>query len=130
MAEVSAQKVWDALRGDIGEDLRVVIRYSEFDLEAIKRDDIREQSTPLNTQEIVDGIIIRHLNFADDAERFHVGSLSAIVRVFESAHVISRPDSLDKKTGFIISIDRGEDVTPSVEQTVELLEDAVQSKSN
>lgn len=118
---VETRDVWNALHEQFDDDLRAVIRYDGEDMESIKRDDIREQSMPLDDREIVDGIIVRHLNVADDVSRFRVGSLDAIVRVFENAHVISRPDSVDEKAGFVVSIDR--DCSVSVEEVVELLEE-------
>lgn len=118
---VETRDVWNALHEQFDDDLRAVIRYDGEDMESIKRDDIREQSMPLDDREIVDGIIVRHLNVADDVSRFRVGSLDAVVRVFENAHVISRPDSVDEKAGFVVSIDR--DCSVSVEEVVELLEE-------
>lgn len=121
---VETHDVWNALHDRFGDDLRAVIRYDGEDMESLKRDDVRERSTPLDDREIVDGIIIRHLNFADNAPRFRAGSLDAIVRVFEDAHVISRPDSLARKSGFVVSIDR--DCSVPVEQVVELLEEVLE----
>jgi hypothetical protein len=121
------REVWDTLYKRIGEDLRVVTRYGPGDYETIMRDDVRRQYTDREDQQIVDEAIVDQLSLRREESVFKTGGMKAIVRVFDDAWVMSWPDSLGGKSGFIVSIQRGGDVATmdDVEYCIRFIDDEI-----
>jgi len=104
---VSARAVWDDLFAVLGEDLRAVTRYDGMDYDTVMREGIREQYTVDEDRAIVDDTIVKQLGLGNTEGAFKTGRLEAVVRVFEDAWVVSIPDRIGAKSGFIVSVERG-----------------------
>ena len=99
-------EVWDQIYDQVGEDLRVVVQYEATSTESIFRDDVKEKYDQKERQHIIDDTIVQQLNITDQEEEFHAGELESLVRVFESAWVLTWRKPSDIKAGFLISIQR------------------------
>lgn len=106
MAKSLVENVWDDVYERMGEDLRAVTRYDATDFDTRMRDDVRARYTSDEDQRIVDDTIINQLSLRHTEDAFKVGDLDATIRVFEEAWIVTWPDSLPKKSGFIISVER------------------------
>ncbi|RQG91301.1 hypothetical protein EA462_04755 [Natrarchaeobius halalkaliphilus] len=104
-----ARTIWDAVYERVGGDLRAVIRYEPMDSGSVMRDDVRTQYAPDETQAIVDQTIVDQLSNRRQEHAFDAGQLSAVVRVFDEAWIVSCPDSPARKSGVLISIERDGD---------------------
>lgn len=100
------ERIWNDVFDRVGEDLRVVTRYTGRDFETKMRDDVRAQYTTDEDQVVVDDTIIQQLSLSDTDNAFKTGQLNGLVRVFDEAWVLSWPDYLSGKSGVIISIQR------------------------
>ncbi|RQH01281.1 hypothetical protein [Natrarchaeobius oligotrophus] len=104
-----ARTIWDTIYERVGEDLRAVIRYEPTNSESVMRDDVRSQYEPDGTRAIVDQTIVSQLNDRRQESAFDVGRLNAVVRVFEDAWIVSCPETVARKSGVLVSIDRNGD---------------------
>lgn len=107
MVEGAVEAVWDDLYGVVGEDLRVVTRYEGVDYETRMREDVREQYTTREDRVVVDDTVIKQIDLQDTEGAFKTGRLEAVVRVFEDAWVASVPDDVGRKSGYVVSVERG-----------------------
>jgi hypothetical protein len=106
MSKTAVDTVWEAVYDRIGDDLRVVTRYDATDYETRMRDDIREKYTTDEDRQVVDDTIIKQLGLTESETAFNTGTVQAFIRVFDEAYILSWSDTLPKKSGFIVSIDR------------------------
>ncbi|MFB6142820.1 MAG: hypothetical protein ABEJ30_05695 [Halorientalis sp.] len=106
MSEGVVGSVWEVLAERVGDDLRSVARYEATDVTSRMRDDVESLYSVPERQELIDSVILNqmHLDVVDDA--FKTGDLNALVQVFDDAWVIAHPDSLQGKSGVLVSIDR------------------------
>ncbi|MDS0294037.1 hypothetical protein [Halogeometricum luteum] len=101
------EKAWDDIGARVGGDLRVVTEYGATEHEVRMREDMRELYDSGESQSIVDDTIVHQLSGRTAEGAFKAGRLRAFVRVFDDSWVLAWTKSLPKKTGFIVSIDRG-----------------------
>lgn len=106
MSNSLVERIWTDVSDRVGDDLRVVTRYKGPEFETRMRDDVRSQYTPDEDQTIVDDTIIQQLSLERAENSFKAGSLNGLVRLFDEAWVLSWPDSLQTKSGVIVSIQR------------------------
>jgi len=106
MAESLVAAIWEAVSERVGEDLRVVTRYDGSEFETRMRDDVREQYTPSEDQEIVDATVVSQLAHREIERAHKSGTLRGVVRIFDEAWVLSWPDRIPGKSGVIVSIQR------------------------
>lgn len=126
MSVQSAEYVWDDLTSVLGDDLRAVARYDRTNYETKLRDDIRAQYSEHADRSIVDDAILNQMILQDNRPGLKVGELESIVRVYEDSWFIVWPDSFSRKSGFIVSIQRGSQATMAdVESVLEYLEEEV-----
>lgn len=122
MASALAQRVWDHLESEFGEDLRGVTRYEGMEFSTHLRDDIRAQYSSKEDRDIVDSTIIPQLQLNDSRDTIKAGDAEATIRVFEQAWVLMCPDPDGPKSGFIVSIERnGEHSMTAIQDTLEYL---------
>lgn len=122
-------RVWDEISDRLGGDLRVVTRYEASDFETRMREDVRERYSVDEDWEVVDQTILRQLRLDDVEAAIDAGSLEAQVWVFERAWVLTWPDSLTGKSGFIVSVERGGDASmDDVDAVIEYLDSTVASR--
>ncbi|WP_435125626.1 hypothetical protein [Halobaculum sp. D14] len=116
-------RIWDDVSARVGDDLRAVTRYDVDGYETRKRGDVEPQYSDREKREMIDDTIVTQLNLADTETAFKAGELHALVRVFDEAWVVSWTDRLPKKSGVMVSIQRGSDATMAdVEWVVDYLE--------
>jgi len=101
-------EVWNELEGRYGSDVRAVVRYHPTDFDTEFRADLRKQYSEDEVQSIINEIIIDQISVDDLVENFYLGHLDNTVRTFEKAWLLICPDSLNKKSGFIVSIERAD----------------------
>lgn len=119
-------KVWDAVSDRVDDNLRVVTWYDAEAFETRMRPDIREQYTADEDRVVVDDTIVTQLSLPETENAFKTGRLQALVRVFDDAWVVSWTDSLPKKSGFLISVQRHGEVTmDDIEWCLQYLDDEV-----
>jgi hypothetical protein len=107
-------KAWDDIGARVGDDLRAVTEYRATEHEVRMREDMRELYDSGESQSIVDDTIVYQLSGRTAEGAFKAGRLRAFVRVFDDSWVLAWTKSLREKTGFIVSIDRGDDGRPGV----------------
>lgn len=129
MVAVSIDDIWMDINDEVGEDLRGVVRYEASTFETRLRDDVREQYTAVEECMLVDDTIVKQLGLRDTERKFKTGSLNAFVHVFDDAYILSCPDTLPKKSGFIVLIERDESTTTmdNLEWCIQYLESEVDS---
>lgn len=126
MASEDAGPVWDALSDRFGDALRAVVRYDGFDYDAVTRSDVRERYDDDDALKLVNDVVVNQLILADSADFFRAGRYRAFVRMFDDAWVITRPDDPATKSGFVVSVERGEgESTVDVEQCIQQVEAVV-----
>ncbi|WP_299265287.1 hypothetical protein [Halorientalis sp.] len=101
-----SERVWDELVGRYGTDLRAVIRYHPVDYEYHMREDVRRQYTDSDVQSFVDEAIINQLGLESKVDAVDLGPFRGLVRIFDEAWVLIWPDSLDEKSGFLVTLER------------------------
>ena len=106
MNDTLVDEMWEDVSARVGDDLRVVMRYEATEFEARMRDDVCEMYSAEEDQTAVDDTIVTQLRLAETERAFKAGSLRAVVRVFDDAWGMSRPDSLAAKSGVFVSIQR------------------------
>jgi hypothetical protein len=106
--------LWRALSALVGPELRVVTWYEGRSFETRMRDDVRQQYSALDDQAVVDDIVGWQLRFPGSVDRHNSGELDALVRVFEDAWVVIWPLSYANRSGIVVSIERGDDVSMAV----------------
>jgi hypothetical protein len=106
--------LWRALSALVGPELRVVTWYEGRSFETRMRDDVRQQYSALDDQAVVDDIVGWQLRFPGSVDRHNSGELDALVRVFEDAWVVIWPLSYADRSGIVVSIERGDDVSMAV----------------
>lgn len=131
MNEPTAENLWDELHDQFGDRLRVVTRYDGATFKTVMREDLRAEYSSGDDQAIVDQTIVGQLNLTDMEEVFNAGALAAVVRIFETAYVISYPESLNGKAGVIVSLQRDNNSTQrtTVEDTIQYLADVFSDAS-
>ncbi|WP_424016581.1 hypothetical protein ACOZ4N_11810 [Halorientalis pallida] len=100
------ERVWDELVGRYGADLRAVIRYHPMEYETHMRDDVRAQYTDSDVQAFVDEAIVNQLSLESKVDEVDLGPFHGLVRIFDDAWVFIWPDSLDEKSGFLVTLQR------------------------
>lgn len=132
MVSVSLDEVWNTVYEGVGEDLRVVTRYTASDFQTRMRDDVRKQYTSREDRAVVDDTIVKQLGLTDAESAFKAGKIQAFIRVFDDAYILSWPDGLPKKSGFIISVDRnGASATlADLEECIQYFENEIGSLSH
>lgn len=106
MSPQTVQELWDAVHAELGEDLRGVCRYEGIDSDFILRDDIAEQYSDTESQEIVDNAIVNQISTPNIVRSMNAGDLEATVHVLDEAWLLVHPDVLPGKSGILISADR------------------------
>ena len=106
MSEVSIDQIWDDITERVGDDLRGITLYEGTDLETRLRKDVREQYTRTEDRELVDNMIIDQLRLEETETAFNTGQYHAFVRIFDEAWFLSWADSLESKSGVVVSIQR------------------------
>jgi hypothetical protein len=106
MAEVSVDRIWDGITERVGDDLRGITRYEGTDLETRLREDVRDQYTRTEDKELVDNMIIDQLRLKETEIAFKTGQRHGLVRIFDEAWFLSWADSLEGKSGVVVSIQR------------------------
>ena len=99
-------EMWESIATRVGNDLRVAMRYEATGFEARTRDDVRGTYSAEEDRAAVDDTIVAQLRLAETERTFETGSIRAVVRVFDDAWTISRPDALGAKSGLFVSIQR------------------------
>ena len=123
MSEEALDPIWEAVSDRIGDDLRAVVRYGPGNTESRLRADVRDRYSDREMRTLVDYTIINQLSYRRQQDAFDAGELTGVVQRFEEAWVVSRPDSLERKSGVLVSIDRGGDAAvDEVEWCLEYLE--------
>ena len=117
MDEISADPVHAALADLLGTSLRGVIRYDGEQVDYAIREDVERQYTEEGFRKLVDNSLLHQLDADEVEEAFRLGSLEAVVRVFERSWVVRVRDGATR--GCLFSIERDDDVTLAV------LEDAI-----
>ncbi|WP_248897154.1 hypothetical protein [Haloplanus halobius] len=102
--------VWDELFGQVGDPLRAVTQFRNAKFETRMRDDVRAQYTRAEDRTLVDRIIIDRLLSKPLEEEFKCGALTGSVHIFEDAQVLVQAHPKRPKTGYLVSIDRTENV--------------------
>lgn len=105
------ESVWDTVTDRVGTDLRAVVRYGPTETDSKIRRDVRRQYTTDELRDLVDRTIVEQLGYRRNQEAVEAGDLTAVVRVFEEAWIVSCPDPTDRKCGVLLSIDRDGDQT-------------------
>jgi hypothetical protein len=105
------ETVWNALHDRFGDDLRVVTRYDGLEYESIMRDDVRDLYPDEQERDYISNTIISQLHLEDADEAAESGPAEGFVRIFGHAWVLTCPDSLDRKSGFIVSLQRDGDLS-------------------
>jgi hypothetical protein len=130
------ERVWDDLVGRYGADIRAVIRYHPIEYEERMRDDVRAQYTDSDVQSFVDEAIVNQLSLESKVDAVDLGPFHGLVRIFDDAWVLVWPDSLDEKSGFLVTlqrenssvgIDAMEDIDAHLSEEIEPRIPAVQS---
>jgi hypothetical protein len=101
-----SERIWDELVGRYGTDLRAVIRYHPMEYKEHMRDDVRQQYTDSDVQSFVDEAIVNQLGLESKVDAVDLGPLHGVVRIFDDAWVLIWPDSLDEKSGFLVTLER------------------------
>ena len=106
MTSQSVEILWDRLYEVFGDDLRGVIRYDSKKFDLVLRDDIDDRYTDLEDRRVVDDSIVTQIGAQQSQDTFKAGPLEGFVKIFEEAWVLTVPDSIPGKSGYIISIQR------------------------
>ncbi|MFB6165822.1 MAG: hypothetical protein ABEJ31_11745 [Haloarculaceae archaeon] len=107
--------VWEALHDDYDDHVRSVTCYHPADFETRYREDLGEMYTTGELQSIVDDVIVQQLGYERTDTELKTGDLHAIVQVYDDSWLVLWPDQLDGKSGFMISLQRGESgIDPTV----------------
>lgn len=101
-----SERVWEELEGRYGHDLRAVIRYHPTGYEAHMRDGLREQYSDQQVQSFADEAIVNQIQLESKVEAVDFGPFHGVVRIFDDAWVFIWPDSLDGKSGFLVTLER------------------------
>lgn len=126
MGVLSVESVWDDLASMQGDDLRAVARYDRTSYETKLRADIRDQYSEHADRSIVDDAILNQMILKDNRPGLKAGELESVVRVYEDIWFIVWPDGTSRKSGFIVSIQRGGQATMAdVASVLEYLEEEV-----
>ena len=128
--EALANDVWDELYERVQGDLRAVVRFTPTDYEGRLRSDVAETYDSDERERIIDETIIRQLGLTGEEGDMKVGELSAFVRQFDQAWVISWREPDDVKSGFFVSIQRdGDDATMAdVEYCIQYLNEEIEPR--
>ncbi|THE65167.1 hypothetical protein D8Y22_08080 [Salinadaptatus halalkaliphilus] len=100
------QSIWDAVADRVDDDLRAVVCYGPVESDSAVRDDIEDRYTVRDGRTVVDHTIVDQLRYKRHEDAVEAGSLTAVLKVFEDAWVVSCPDSFERKSGVLVSIDR------------------------
>ncbi|ARS89100.1 hypothetical protein [Natrarchaeobaculum aegyptiacum] len=111
MSGGTPEAIWNVLTDRIGDDLRAVIRYGPTESESKLRPDVRRRYSTDALRDLVDRTIVAQLGHRRAQQTVAAGDLTAVVRVFEDAWIVSCPDPADRKCGVLLSIDRDGDQT-------------------
>lgn len=104
MGRRSVNALWDRLHGEVGEDLRGVIRYDTTDKELVLRDNVREVYSDTEDRKVVNDAIINRLSSGGTQSTFKSGNFRGNVEIFDEAWVIQYPDYVPGKSGYIVSV--------------------------
>ncbi|WP_335998991.1 hypothetical protein [Halorientalis halophila] len=128
--EALANDVWDELYERVQHDLRAVVRFTPTDYDGQLRSDVAETYDSDERERIIDETIIRQLGLTGEESDMKVGELSAFVRQFDRAWVISWREPDDVKSGFFVSIQRdGYDATMAdVEYCIQYLNEEIEPR--
>lgn len=121
MSDIDSETVHAALADRLGTSLRGVVRYDGAAIDHSLRDDVETQYTDVEIREFVDNSIVHQLG-ADEVEQlFRLGSLEAVVRVFERSWVVRIADG--PKRGCLFSVERDDEVTmQAIEDGIAIVE--------
>lgn len=125
MGRVSADELWDIVHEKIGEDLRGVTRYKATEYDVVLRDDVRDLYGPEGDRRVVDDAIISQLSSRDADSSYKAGDLNGLVKIFDDAWILTYPDSIAGKSGYIVSVQRRGGTTPmdTIEWCIDFLAD-------
>lgn len=107
MDDVFVDDVWGEMHERVGGDLRAVTQYRGTELETRMRDDVREQYTTDEDFELITETIVNQMGEQRVDAHFKTGRLEGLIRVFDSAWVVTCANPTNWKEGFLVSIQRG-----------------------
>lgn len=127
MSDSLAQQIWEELSARLGSDLRAVARYHHDSRDVILRDDLEKEYSNTEIQDLLNELIIDQLRVRDTSQKPHLDCYRGRISVFDAAWIIQYPDSLDTKSGTVVSIQRSDACGSfeDVEVCLSYLEDAV-----
>jgi len=108
---MSVDEAWEHLAAQFGDELRAVTKFRHGKFETRMRDDVRGLYTDREDQRVVDEITLGLLLSQRLENEFKCGHLTGTVHVFDEAFVGVQADPDARKTGYLITVDRGGDVT-------------------
>lgn len=107
MDDVLVDDVWDEMYQRVGEDLRAVTQYRGTTLETRMRDDVRAQYTAEEDSELITETIVNQMGEQRVDAQFKTGGLNGLIRVFDTAWVVTCANPANWKAGVLVSIQRG-----------------------
>lgn len=108
---ISADEAWGDLLDRFGGSLRSVTRFGPPGFETRMREDVRAQYTDYEDHRVVGEVILDRLPSERIEEEFKRGRLTGTVHIMDEAWVAVQTDPDDRKSGYLVTLDRGTDVT-------------------
>lgn len=108
MLEAAADWLWDELRDEVGDRIRIVTVYEGVELTSRVRDDVLyrdEVARKIIDENIVDGYSEQRLE-----EKMGVGSLDGVIRYYRDIYAVNWARSETPQVGILVSIDRTGDL--------------------
>lgn len=109
MGDIDAEPIHTALADRLGTSLRAVIRYDGEQVDYTARTDVEDQYDDGDIRQLVDNSIVHQLDAKEVEQVFRLGTLEAVVRVFERSWVVRVADG--PKRGCLFSVERDDGVT-------------------
>jgi len=120
MGDIDADAIHTALADRLGTSLRAVIRYDGERIDSTARADVEDEYDDI--RQLVDNNILHQLDAEEVEQAFRLGTLEAVVRVFERSWVVRVADG--PKRGCLFSVERDDDVTMrAIEDGIAIVEE-------